>query len=179
MSHRHPTGIHVPWLLAADRPSSIWSPATAEVSFQNLNAVISHTKSGKLKALAVTSEKRGVVADVPDDGRTGHKDMAVSSWQALAAPKGLPADVKKAIHEAMMAALKDPETAKKLTDPGFEVTATSPEEFAKFLQLNWPDGRSFHRSRQDHADRRLAAAVSGTPVITERFGQGRCQCSAP
>ena len=34
-----------------------------------------------------------------------------------------------------MAALKDPETAKKLTDPGFDVVASSPEEFAKFLQL--------------------------------------------
>ena len=34
-----------------------------------------------------------------------------------------------------MAALKDPDVAKKLTDPGFEVVASSPEEFAKFLQL--------------------------------------------
>ena len=60
--------------------------------------------------------------------------MVVTSWQALAAPKGLPPEVKNAIHSAMMAALKDPETAKKLTDPGFEVTASSPEEFNRFLQ---------------------------------------------
>ena len=128
------TGIHVPYKGGGPAIADLVA-GHAEVSFQNLNAVIGHIKSGKLKALAVTSEKRALLLpDVPTMVELGYKDMAVSSWQALAAPKGLPADVKKAIHEAMMAALKDPETAKKLTDPGFEVTATSPEEFDKFLQ---------------------------------------------
>jgi len=64
----------------------------------------------------------------------GIKDMVIYSWQALAAPKGLPADVKKSLHGAMVSTLKDPEISKKLTDPGFEVVANSPEEFAAFLQ---------------------------------------------
>ena len=128
------TGIHVPYKGGGPAIADLVA-GHAEVSFQNLNNVIGHIKAGKLKALAVTSEKRAaLLPDVPTMVELGYKDMVVTSWQALAAPKGLPPEVKNAIHSAMMAALKDPETAKKLTDPGFEVTASSPEEFNRFLQ---------------------------------------------
>jgi tripartite-type tricarboxylate transporter receptor subunit TctC len=128
------TGIHVPYKGGGPAIADLVA-GHAEVSFQNLNNVIGHIKAGKLKALAVTSDKRApLLPDVPTMVELGYPDVVVTSWQALGAPKGLPADVKKTIHDAMMAALKDPETAKKLTDPGFEVSATSPEEFARFLQ---------------------------------------------
>ena len=127
------TGIHVPYKGGGPAIADLVA-GHAEVSFQNLNNVIGHIKAGKLKALAVTSEKRaGLLPDVPTMVELGYKDMVVYSWQALGAPKGLAPDVKKKIHEAMMFALKDPDTAKKLTDPGFEITATSPEEFTTFL----------------------------------------------
>ena len=128
------TGIHVPYKGGGPAIADLVA-GHAEVSFQNLNNVIGHIKAGKLKALAVTSEKRAaLLPDVPTMVELGYPDVVVTSWQALGAPKGLPADVRKTIHDAMMAALKDPETAKKLTDPGFDVTATSPEDFAKFLK---------------------------------------------
>lgn len=127
------SGIHVPYKGGGPAIADLVA-GHAEVSFQNLNNVIGHIKSGKLKALAVTSEKRAaLLPDVPTMVELGYSDMVVTSWQAYAAPKGLPANVKSAIHAAMTAALKDPETAKKLTDPGFEITATSPEEFNRFL----------------------------------------------
>jgi len=127
------TGIHVPYKGGGPAIADLVA-GHAEVSFQNINNVIQHIKAGKLRALAVTAEKRAaLLPDVPTMVELGYKDMVVTSWQALAAPKGLPADVKKALHGAMMAALKDPETAKKLTDPGFEVVASSPEEFTAFL----------------------------------------------
>ncbi len=128
------TGIHVPYKGGGPAIADLVA-GHAEASFQNLNNVIGHIKAGKLRALAVTAEKRAaLLPDVPTMVELGYKDVVVTSWQAFGAPKGLPTDVKKAIHEAMMAALKDPETSKKLTDPGFEVTASTPEEFAKFLQ---------------------------------------------
>ena len=127
-------GIHVPYKGGGPAIADLVA-GHAEASFQNLNVMTGHIKAGKLKALAVTSEKRAaLLPDVPTMVELGYKDMVVTSWQALAAPKGLPPEVKNAIHSAMMAALKDPETAKKLTDPGFEVTASSPEEFNRFLQ---------------------------------------------
>ena len=128
------TVIHVPYKGGGPAIADLVA-GHAEVSFQNLNNVIGHIKAGKRKALAVTSEKRAaLLPDVPTMVELGYPDVVVTSWQALGAPKGLPADVRKTIHDAMMAALKDPETAKKLTDPGFDVTATSPEDFAKFLK---------------------------------------------
>jgi tripartite-type tricarboxylate transporter receptor subunit TctC len=127
------TGIHVPYKGGGPAISDLVA-GHADVSFQNLNNVIGHIKAGKLRALATTGEKRTpLLPDLPTLAELGYKDMVVTSWQALAAPKGLPTDVKKAIHGAMMAALKDPDTAKKLTDPGFEITASTPEEFSDFL----------------------------------------------
>ena len=128
------SGIHVPYKGGGPAIADLVG-GHAEASFQNLNAIISHVKGGRLKALAVTGDKRSpLLPDVPTLVELGYKDMVVYSWQALGAPKGLAPDVKSAIHDAMMASLKDPETAKKLTDPGFEIVASSSEEFATFLQ---------------------------------------------
>ena len=127
------SGIHVPYKGGGPAIADLVA-GHAEVSFQNLNNVIQHIKAGKLRALAVTSEKRAaLLPETPTMVELGYKNMVVTSWQALAAPKGLPANIKKALHEAMVYALKDPETAKKLTDPGFEIVASTPEESAKFL----------------------------------------------
>ncbi len=98
--------------------------------------MIGHIKSGKLKALATTGDKRSaLLPDVPTLAESGYKDAVVYSWQAIGAPKGLPEDVKAKVLDSMMAALKDPEVAKKLTDLGFEIVASSPKEFALFLQM--------------------------------------------
>lgn len=126
-------GIHVPYKGGGPAIADLVA-GHGEVSFQNINNVIQHIKTGRLRALAVTSEKRSpLLPDTPTMTELGYKNMVVTSWQALAAPKGLPAIVKKSLHEAMVSALKDPETAKKLTDPGFEIVASTPEEFAQFL----------------------------------------------
>lgn len=106
-----------------------------DVSFQNLNAVISHIKTGKLKALAITSDKRApMLPQVPTLAESGVKEVDVYSWQAAAAPKGLPNEVKTKLHGAIVGALKDPDTKNRLVEQGFEIVANSPEEFAKFQQ---------------------------------------------
>lgn len=127
------TGIHVPYKGGAPAISDLIA-GHADVSFQNLNAVISHIRAGKLKALAITGDKRSPqLPDVPTLAESGIKDATVYSWQAIGAPKGLPADVKTTLLAAISSALKDPDVAKKLTDPGFDVVASSPQEFATFL----------------------------------------------
>ncbi|MDR2112357.1 MAG: tripartite tricarboxylate transporter substrate binding protein [Candidatus Accumulibacter sp.] len=126
-------GIHVPYKGGGPAIADLVA-GHAQVSFQNINNVIGHIKSGRLKALAVTSEKRSpLLPDVPSLSELGYKDMVVTSWQALAAPRGLQPEVKKTILEAMMSALKDPEMSKKLTDLGYDVSATTPEQFTEFL----------------------------------------------
>ena len=128
------TGIHVPYKGGAPAISDLIA-GHAQVSFQNINAVLNHIRSGKLKALAVTGDKRSaVLPDVPTLSEAGVKGADVFSWQGVAAPKGLPMDVKDKLHGAMVKALQDPEVARNLNEQGIEVVANTPEQFSQFLQ---------------------------------------------
>ena len=127
------TGIHVPYKGGAPAISDLIG-GHAQASFQNINAVLNHIKAGKLRALAVTGDKRSaVLPDVPTLAEAGVKGVDVFSWQAIAAPRGLPKDVRDKLHAALVKALNDPEVAKNLAEQGFEVVGNTPEQFAQFL----------------------------------------------
>jgi tripartite-type tricarboxylate transporter receptor subunit TctC len=126
------SGLHVPYKGGAPAITDLLG-GHANASFQNINVVLSHIKAGKLKALAVTGSKRSaVLPNVPTLGEAGVKEVDVYSWQGIAAPKGLPKDVKATLHTTITGALHDPQIAAKLTEQGFEVVASTPEQFAKF-----------------------------------------------
>jgi tripartite-type tricarboxylate transporter receptor subunit TctC len=126
------TGLHVPYKGGAPAIADLLA-GHVQLSFQNINAVISQIQAGKLKALAITSAKRStLLPDVPTLEESGIKGVDVYSWQAMAAPKGLPPAVKAKIHAAAVAALKDPKVSKTMTDLGFEIVADTPEQFATF-----------------------------------------------
>lgn len=126
-------GIHVPYKGGAPAITDLIA-GHADVSFQNINAVIGHIKAGKMKVLAITGDKRASqLPDVPTLAEAGVNDAVVYSWQAIGAPKGLTNEVRTALTDAIGHALKDPDVAKKLTDPGFEIVNSSPQEFATFL----------------------------------------------
>jgi tripartite-type tricarboxylate transporter receptor subunit TctC len=128
------TGIHVPYKGGAPAIQDLIA-GHSQVSFQNINAVLNHIRSGKLKVLAVTGDKRSAaLPDVPTLTESGVKGADVFSWQGVAAPRRLPKDVKDTLHGAMVKALQDPEVAKNLADQGIEVVANTPEQFAQFLQ---------------------------------------------
>lgn len=128
------TGIHVPYRGGAPAINDLIA-GHANVSFQNLGAVAQQIKAGSLKALAVTSEKRvATLPDVPTLGEAGVKDIEVYSWQAAAAPKGLPPAVKAKLEKEIAAAATSPEVKAKLEATGFDVVASNGEQFTKFLQ---------------------------------------------
>ncbi|MFS8979054.1 tripartite tricarboxylate transporter substrate binding protein [Cupriavidus necator] len=125
-------GLHVPYKGGAPAISDLLA-GQVDVSFQNVNAVLQHIRTGKLKALAVTSDKRSaVLPNVPTMAEAGVKDVEVYSWQGVAAPRGLPADVKTRLHGALVGALNDPKMRQKLAESGFEVVANTPEQFNQF-----------------------------------------------
>jgi tripartite-type tricarboxylate transporter receptor subunit TctC len=125
-------GLHVPYKGGAPAIQDLIA-GHASCSFQNLNAVITQIQSGKLKALAITSARRSpLLPDVPTLTEAGVRNAEVYSWQAVAGPKGLPPEVKSKLHAALVATLRDPETAKKMTDIGFEIVANTPEQFVRF-----------------------------------------------
>lgn len=125
-------GLHVPYKGGAPAISDLLA-GQVDVSFQNVNAVLQHIRTGKLKALAVTSDKRSaVLPNVPTMAEAGVKEVEVYSWQGVAAPRGLPADVKTRLHGALVGALNDPKMRQKLAESGFEVVANTPEQFNQF-----------------------------------------------
>ena len=126
------TGLHIPYKGGAPAMSDLLG-GQVDASFMNINTGITNIKAGKLRALAVTSAKRSpLLPDVPTLEEAGIKGATVTSWQAFAAPKGLPADIKAKLHETLVAGLNDPQVKAKLQDLGFEIVGNTPEQFAAF-----------------------------------------------
>ncbi|HSI56276.1 MAG TPA: tripartite tricarboxylate transporter substrate binding protein [Ideonella sp.] len=131
------TGIHVPYKGGAPAHTDLMG-GQVDASFQNINAVSQYIKGGKMRALAVTSPRRSaVLPDVPTLAEAGVKNVEVASWQAIVAPKGLPAAVLEKAHAAFVEALNDPKVKEQFTSIGFEMVANTPAQFAAFQQQEY------------------------------------------
>lgn len=126
------SGVHIPYRGGGPVMTDLLGNQV-ESSFMNINTAMPQIKAGKLRALAITSEKRSpLLPDVPTLEENGVKNAGVQSWQAVAAPRGLPADVKKRMHEAIVSIIREPATAARLAELGFEIVLNTPEQFASF-----------------------------------------------
>jgi len=126
------SGLHIPYKGGAPAMADLLG-AQVDATFMNINTGITNIKGGKLRALAITSAKRSpLLPDVPTMDELGVKGVTVYSWQAFAAPKGLPADIKAKLMDALVAGLNDPAVKTKLQDLGFEIVGNTPEQFTAF-----------------------------------------------
>ena len=146
------SGTHVPYKGGAPAISDLLG-GQVDASFQNINAVIQHINAGKLKALAITSDKRSpLLPNVPTLAEAGVKGVDVYSWQGIVAPKGLPADVRAKVYESIAAALNDDKVKQQFISVGFEVVANKPEEFAAFQQRESARWKQLIETRKITAD---------------------------
>jgi tripartite-type tricarboxylate transporter receptor subunit TctC len=127
------TGIHVPYKGGGPAINDLVA-GHANVSFQNLGAISQQVKAGRLKALAVTSDSRvATLPDVRTMAEAGVNDLVVYSWQAAAAPKGLPAAVKARLESDLIASANSADIKDKFEAIGFDVVASNGPQFAAFL----------------------------------------------
>lgn len=146
------SGSHIPYKGGGPAISDLLG-GQVDAGFMNINSVIQHINAGKLKVLAITSEKRSpLLPNVPTLGESGVKGADVQSWQGVVAPKGLPADVRTKMHDALVAALNDPKLHQQFTSLGFEVVANTPEQFAAFQQRENARWKQLIESRKITAD---------------------------
>jgi len=146
------TGLHVPYKGGGPAISDLLG-GQVDASFQNVNAVLQHIKGGKLRPLAVTGSKRSpVLPDVPTMTEAGVKNVDVYSWQGIAGPKGLPADVRTKFHDAVVAALNDPAVKSQLTGLGLEVVANTTDQFSTFQQQEFARWKHVIEVRKITAD---------------------------
>ncbi|WP_408015490.1 Bug family tripartite tricarboxylate transporter substrate binding protein [Ramlibacter monticola] len=145
-------GLHVPYKGGGPAINDLLG-AQVDAAFVNINSIIQHIKAGKVRALAISSDKRSpLLPDVATLQEQGVKGAEVQSWQAVAAPKGLPADVKAKLHKAMAESLNDPAVKEKLLAQGFEIVANTPEQFAKYQAAEYAKWKQLIETRKITAD---------------------------
>ncbi|HSW17816.1 MAG TPA: tripartite tricarboxylate transporter substrate binding protein [Ramlibacter sp.] len=146
------TGIHVPYKGGGPVMTDLLGNQV-DASFMNINTAMPQIKAGKLRALAITSAKRSpLLPSVPTLEESGVKDANVYSWQAIAGPRGLPADVKKRLHAAMVSVLSDPQVQPKLLELGFEMVLNTPEQFAAYQAAEYARWQKLIATRNIKAD---------------------------
>ncbi len=105
-----------------------------------ISAGMPHIKSGKLRALAVSSSKRSpALPDVPTTGEAGVKGADAPLWFGVWGPAGIPADIVAKINADVRRALADAGVKEKLANLGNDGMDMSPQEFARFVRSEIDD----------------------------------------
>jgi tripartite-type tricarboxylate transporter receptor subunit TctC len=105
-----------------------------DFNFDNLATAAPNIRSGKLKAIAVTTAQRSsALPEVPTVAAT-LKGFAIDTWWGLVAPAGTPADVVAKLNQAFVAALNTPEAKTRFASLLAEPVANTPEQFAAFMK---------------------------------------------
>lgn len=106
-----------------------------QLLFVSMPAAWQHVKSGRLKVLGVTSDKRSIAApDVPTIAEQGFPDYVVNSWYGMLVPAKTPPAIVARLNAAMTKVLKMPEVRDKLLAQGAEAAWNSPAEFEALIR---------------------------------------------
>jgi tripartite-type tricarboxylate transporter receptor subunit TctC len=109
-----------------------------DLMFDNLPSSMPHIKSGKLKALAVTSAQRSsALPDVPtveEVGGPALKGFEASSWFGLLAPAGTPTDIVNRLHDEVVKALASPDVKERFAKLGADAWTLKPEQFDAYIK---------------------------------------------
>ena len=105
-----------------------------DVDLENLPGVLPHIRSGRLRALAVTSpERTDLLPEVPTFRELGFPDMVGVSWFVLAAPAGTPREIVVRLNEAVNAYLREDATKAELAKQGSAPMILTPEQSGQFV----------------------------------------------
>jgi len=125
--------IHVPYKTSTTAFIDLIGGRVA-LMFDNLTTAMPQIKSGKVRALAVTSEKRvAELPDVPTMVESGLKGFVVTPWWGVFAPARTPQPVVDKLNHDIVAVLHSNEVKDYLTSQATEVVGDSPQEFAAYL----------------------------------------------
>jgi tripartite-type tricarboxylate transporter receptor subunit TctC len=122
--------LHVPYKGSGPAMNDVMS---GQLSYMFDTGAIPFVKGGKVRALAVASDKRiPALPDVPTTEELGIKAMQMSAWYGVAAPVGTPQPIIERINAAVNAALTSGDLTQRLNQIGADVRSGSPEMFVKF-----------------------------------------------
>jgi tripartite-type tricarboxylate transporter receptor subunit TctC len=125
--------VHVPYNGGAPAQLALLS-GQIHFTFDNLATAAPNIRSGKLKALAVTTDERATeLPDVPTVKEGGLNNFSVTTWWGLVAPAGTPQDVIAKLNKAFGDVMRLPATKERFAGMLVEPVPSSPEEFGEFM----------------------------------------------
>ncbi len=105
-----------------------------QIGFDNLPSSMAHIRSGKVRALAVTTAKRWPGApEIPTMAEAGVPGYEASAWFGLLAPAGTPKPLVELLHKQVAAIVRQPEVAKMFIEQGAEPVGGTPDEFSRLI----------------------------------------------
>src|SRR5437763_6531393 len=103
--------------------------------FPDIATGLPQIRAGKIKALAVASEKRvAALPDLPTVGESGYRGFEAWAWQGFVAPAGTPRDVVMKLNGAFAKVMADPTITQRLSESGFEPQTSTPDQFAAYMK---------------------------------------------
>jgi tripartite-type tricarboxylate transporter receptor subunit TctC len=130
------TGIemsHVPYKGAGPAVSDLIA-GQIPLMFADISAALAHVRSGRLRALGVTTRERTPLLDVPTVIEQGVPDFDVNAWFGLFAPAGTAPEIVARLNGAAVKALEAPATRERLLSLGLNPAPDTPQEFARFIR---------------------------------------------
>lgn len=124
---------HVPYKGAAQGSTDLIG-GQIQLYMSSIPTLIGHIRSGKMRAIAVTSDKRvNDLPAVPTIAESGYKGFEAVTWFGVAGPAAMPKDVVVKLNAAFNKALQDADVRKKLEGQGADVLGGTPEQFGKLI----------------------------------------------
>ena len=126
--------VHVPY---RGSPQAVTDLIAGEVSLVFLapSSVLSHVRSGRLRALAVCSAQRSVTAPgLPTMAEAGLPGFEAGTWTALLAPAGTPPDIVIRLNRELTTIVRAPDVRERLAAQGFDAVSSTPAEIAAYLR---------------------------------------------
>jgi tripartite-type tricarboxylate transporter receptor subunit TctC len=125
---------HVPYT-GAGALTDVMGGESLQFMFATAPSVIQLVRSGKLKAIAISSEKRSAtLPDLPTVAESGYPGFSASSWFGLVGPKGMSPDVVNKISRDIARILKDKEMHDRFVQQGADPVASTPEQFGAYMR---------------------------------------------
>jgi tripartite-type tricarboxylate transporter receptor subunit TctC len=127
---------HIPYKGGAPMLTDLMG-GQVQIGFDNLPSSMNLIKAGKVRALAVTTDKRWPAApEIPTLAEAGVPGYEMSAWFGLFAPAGTPKPLVDDLNKHVVAILKTPEMQQKMLELGAQPVGDSPEQFAEYVRAD-------------------------------------------
>ncbi|HXJ52943.1 MAG TPA: tripartite tricarboxylate transporter substrate binding protein [Burkholderiales bacterium] len=126
--------VHVPYKGAAPALADLLG-GQVQVMFSTMPPALPHVTAGRLRALAVASLRRSPAApELPTLDETALPGFEATTWHGVMVPAGTPSAIVAKLHDDIVAVLRTPEIAERLSSQGAEAIGNTPEEFASYIR---------------------------------------------